>query len=325
MICKSPISTKHSKGALFPCGQCLPCTINSRRVWTHRIMLEAAQWPQNAFITLTFRDDCLPENGVSVTEHQEFMQKLRDQWRLATGQLIRFYMCGEYGDRTFRPHYHYAVFNFPPCVFHPRKPFVNGKYVPCNCHVCGFVTKVWGKGHVFIGSLEADSAQYVAGYVTKKMTKKDDPRLEKEIYDNITGEISKVRFNPEFSRSSRRPGIGASSVPGILEKYYSMGGLKGQDGSYQIPTTLRQGNRYMPLGRYLKGKLENEIQTEKASLAQIEARQMFGLLKGIKDNPSLYSRAIAQGSAGVAMQLVNSQRCLSIEQRFKRKGKSNEI
>ena len=44
----------------FGCGQCLPCRVNKRRLWTNRIMLESMCHDDNAFVTLTYNDDNIP-------------------------------------------------------------------------------------------------------------------------------------------------------------------------------------------------------------------------------------------------------------------------
>lgn len=268
-------------------------------------------WPTNAFLTVTFRDECLPKKGVTIEEHQLFMKNLRAQWHHATGQYFRFYMCGEYGEKTFRPHYHYALFNFPPCQ-NPNPWRGRGRFIPCNCNICRFVSKVWGKGHVFIGYLEPDSAQYIAGYVTKKMTKKDDKRLAHEVVDPDTGEVTIEYYHPEFSKQSRNPGIARAAVNVILDAHI-------RSAREELPSSLRQGSRMLPLGRYLKGKLQDETNQTPLSADALHARQMLSLLKDSK-NDTIFPRAIAQGSAAVAMRLVNAQRALKIEQRFQRKG-----
>ena len=48
------------------------------------------------------------------------------------------------------------------------------------------VESTWKKGHIMLGTLTHDSAQYVAGYVTKKMTSKADPRLDDRDWEGPT-------------------------------------------------------------------------------------------------------------------------------------------
>lgn len=326
MKCRYPMKIQGSR-AVRPCGRCLPCRVSIRRVWTHRIMLEALQWEENAFVTLTFRDSELPNCGVSVGEHQAFMKELRARWFEETGRTLRFYMCGEYGDKTFRPHYHYALFNFPSCEG-SGPTFFGRVYVPCQCKVCRFVTRVWKKGHVFIGRLELKSAQYIAGYVTKKMTKKDDVRLHREVLDEETGEVTHFYLNPEFSRSSRNPGIARFSVDVIVAACKE----KGQD----LPLALKHGSSYLPLGRYLRNKMY-EVSGEKAlSLAALETKQLRyvrDLVKASKESkeslPAKFLRSYFEDSAPhalvSAMEYIESQKCLQVEQRLKRRSIGHEI
>lgn len=312
MKCENPRAYKHTKGVPFPCGNCLPCLITRRRVWTQRIVSEASLWPSNAFVTLTYDDDHLPDFGVSTSEHQSFMKNLRTQWHDATGCFFRFYMCGEYGEKTFRPHYHYALFNFPTCC--GRGPTWRGKrFIPCTCNVCMFVSRVWGKGHVFIGNLEHNSAQYVAGYVTKKLTKKDDPRLKFELFDPSTGEIKIVSYNPEFSLMSRNPGLGAGAVDGIIKRWQ-------ESGLESLPNGIRVRDRFLPLGRYMKGKMNDILQETPLSLNQIEARQMLSLLRDIKGDPTLRSFALKYGSGEAVQKIFGQQKVLQVNQSFTRKG-----
>lgn len=317
MNCKNPISFRRRSEAPFPCGQCLPCRINYRRIWTHRILLESKLWPSNAFLTLTYRDEDLPEHGSLVPNHHRlFINNLRTQYAAKTGDRLRFYMVGEYGDKTFRPHYHYALFNFANCRG-PGPVWRGRKYIPCNCIVCAFISDVWGKGHIFLGKLEYESAQYVAGYVTKKMTKKDDPRLR--VIDSETGEIL-YRF-PEFTRMSRDPGIAAGAAD-VLAASIVKSNLD------TIPRVLRHGDKRLPFGRYLTGKIHEKTHLPPAepgeNLRKYETSQMLSMLISSKNDKKV-TTAIASGSAAIGMQLVNSQKSLQIEQRFKRKVKQHEI
>lgn len=310
MKCKYPEFVNRKKShALRPCGQCMPCRISDRRVKTHRLLLESYLWPHNSFVTLTFSDDNLPlDCGVSVSEHQCFMKNLREQWRIATGQLFRFYGVGEYGEKTFRPHYHYILFNFPSCV--GSGPAWHGNtFIPCHCRICSFVTRVWGKGHVFIGTATTESMQYVAGYVTKKMTAKDDPRLIRD--DGII-------WNPEFSKCSLRPGIASGAVADLVDKFNA-------SAMDELPVTLNHNGRHLPLGRYLKGKMREAVNEGPTTTTRMEVSQMHYMLARAK-NDTLHPSFIAGSSLAIALQLINRQEVLQIEQRYSRsKGSSHEI
>lgn len=228
-------------------------------------MLEAAQYESNAFVTLTYDDSKLPmssrELPTLAPEHlRNFLKRLR---KSVAPVRIRFYAVGEYGDESWRPHYHAALFNFPTCVRGRtlRRPESKNRALWSDCCVsCRLVGETWGKGDVDLGILEAASAQYVSGYVTKKMTRRDDFRL--------------LGREPEFARMSNRPGIAFSALWEIADqilKYDLDKSLPQGD----VPVTLRHGSRELPLGRYLRRKLRlligKEENTPAEALAIIEA------------------------------------------------------
>jgi len=221
-MCKKPFV----KGITpYPCGQCLPCRLNRRRLWTHRLLLEQRCHEFSSFFTPTYNDESLPVDGSLNPEHTRlWLMRLRS--RLGPARPLRYYLVGEYGDETFRPHYHAALFGVSRIEVE-------------------LVEETWGMGRCFPGDLTKESAAYIAGYVTKKMTKKDDPRLQ-------------GRY-PEFARMSLRPGIGALAVPVIADALSDKHGAKAIARDGDVPTSLNHGRSSLPLGRYLRRKLRDEL------------------------------------------------------------------
>lgn len=217
MLCAKPF---RSPAGEFGCGQCMPCRINKRRQWTARIVLESGLHAGSVFATLTYEDPA--PWSVSPRELQLFMKRLRFSY---PGPL-RFFGVGEYGDKTFRPHYHLALFGI-------------------SILDAGYVDKAWGHGFVHVGDLTTQSAAYIAGYVCKKMTAADDPRLEGR--------------HPEFARMSLRPGIGRRAMTGVASHLVSNGGSAALVKSGDVPGAARVDGKLMPIGRYLKGALRQEV------------------------------------------------------------------
>lgn len=231
MLCKNPYMIGIKPHG---CGQCMPCRLSKRREWTHRMMLEAAKSSSSAFVTLTYDDEHLPKDGsLNPRDLQLFIKKLRERVDFR----FRFYAVGEYGDQTSRPHYHIGLFGFPVCNF-LRTQHLRQK---C-CDVCHLIKSVWGMGGIDVGSLEKDSAQYLAGYITKKLTKPDDPLLN-------------GRY-PEFARMSRKPGIGHAAVEDINDAISDLN-------LDTVPSVLNHGGKEWPLGRYLKEKLRERLNIPK--------------------------------------------------------------
>lgn len=240
MVCKNPFQ---QGSHLFDCGRCLPCLLKRRRTWTHRILLEASQYADNAFITLTYSEETLPTSGSLIPEHLTlWLKRFRKAIEPAR---VRYYAVGEYGTESQRPHYHIVMFGYPNCRrgqsrfgLHPRMVTSVSK---C-CDHCDLISQTWEKGGIFVGALEIKSAQYVAGYVMKKMTWHQDQRLN-------------GRW-PEFARMSRRPGLGVGAMHDVADVLMRFNLDISQT---DVPSVLAHGRKQLPLGRHLRTKLRAMI------------------------------------------------------------------
>jgi hypothetical protein len=190
------------------CKQCTGCRQEYSRQWALRNMHEASLWLNNIFITLTYDNEHLPEHGTLVKkDFQDFMKRLRKKKRANQAQPIRYYQCGEYGDKFGRPHYHAILFN---TNFRDRE-IIQGQKGLTQSQT---LSKLWGKGHSSIGDVTFQSAAYVAGYVQKKINgqRKDaiDPGTGLKHYEIITPNGEIIEKQQEYSTMSRRPGIAGS-------------------------------------------------------------------------------------------------------------------
>lgn len=203
----------------LPCGRCIGCKLDRSLSWAGRIASEAKLYENNAFITLTYDDEHLPENGQLVKkDFQDFMKRLRHRYQgyeqvpgIDDGtkpNSIRYFMCGEYGELNDRPHFHACLLNFQ---FYDLKRFKrngHGDWI----YTSKQLTKLWGKGHCTTANVTVESAAYVARYVTKKIT----GQLADQHYQRLdvdTGEIYKLL--PEYATMSRKVALG---IP-FLNKY----------------------------------------------------------------------------------------------------------
>lgn len=179
-----------------PCGQCIGCRLERSRQWAIRCMHERQMHDESCFITLTYDDDHLPYAGTLVLEDfQKFMKRLRKK----VGP-VRFYHCGEYGEETFRPHYHALIYGWMP---NDKSLFSTSGDHPL--YSSSVLSALWPYGHSTFGDVSFDTAAYTAGYIRKKLT--GEQGVERYQYvDPDTGEI--VPIKPPYSTMSRRPGIG---------------------------------------------------------------------------------------------------------------------
>jgi len=197
----------------LPCGQCIGCRIERTKQWATRIMHENQMSDTSCFITLTYNDEHLPKDGSLNKKHfQLFMKRLRKKYE---GKKIRFFHCGEYGDKYLRPHYHAILFGVN---FFDRKNARRGDSGSIS-YESEILQELWSDatgpiGHAYVGDVTYESAAYVARYCIKKVNGKK----AFEHYKNInyeTGEIISERL-PEYITMSNRPGIGST----WYDKYY---------------------------------------------------------------------------------------------------------
>lgn len=210
------------KVMLIPCGQCIGCRIRQREDWTTRIELEARDYPKEQvwFITLTYDDDHVPGMIVKTGEImrkvqytwkpgekrpssvqillyedvQNFLKRLRKAYR---GKL-RYFVAGEYGEQTARPHYHMILYGWEPTdLENLYKIHHNGYY---NSK---WLANLWGMGQIQIAQAVPETYRYVAGYVTKKMY-----------------EIDGKKANEYYELGQTKPFACMSLKPGLGDHYY---------------------------------------------------------------------------------------------------------
>lgn len=114
-------------------------------------------------------------------------------------QKIRFFHCGEYGEKLGRPHYHACLFNFD---FEDKTLLKIVNDIPL--FTSPTLEKLWGKGFVSIGNVTFESAAYVARYIMKKING-DDADKHYEYINPLDGHT--YQRKPEYITMSRRPGI----------------------------------------------------------------------------------------------------------------------
>lgn len=186
----------------IPCGRCIGCRLQRSREWANRLMMELQYYEKAIFLTLTYDDEHLhifegvqPETGeiiktpgLVLEDLQKFIKDLRNKYR---GEKIRYFACGEYGDRYQRPHYHLIIFGYKPddAVFEFRSNMF-------NYFKSAEISELWSNGLHLFSDVSWDTCAYTARYVTKKLYGE-----ESEKYD-----LKNIRS--PFCIMSTRPGIG---------------------------------------------------------------------------------------------------------------------
>lgn len=217
----------------IPCGQCWSCRLTKAKMWSERIIHELETYgnKDSYFITLTYDPNHIPNNTVKVIrdgkyvnekvnlenggsldqrDMQLFIKRLRDYWKHHhNAENIRFFYCGEYGEKGGRAHYHLIIFGLTNLQEYLEYYFTTKdgnviyrqKMTDPDPEKNYIFDRLWKNGLVTVGSVTYNSANYVARYTLKKTFRKEEGLNEKEYYE-------KVGKYPEFIRMSRKPGIG---------------------------------------------------------------------------------------------------------------------
>lgn len=153
------------------CNRCEGCKAKKKQEWAIRIIHEAQYHEQNCFVTLTYDDDHLPPDGkIQKTDIQLWMKRLRKELD-KDGQKVRYFVTGEYGEKTRRPHYHAIIFghDFRGAGSYDIKHGMYGNKL---------LEDKWGMGQITISGFHNNRAFYTAGYVGKKIGDPDTFALQ---------------------------------------------------------------------------------------------------------------------------------------------------
>lgn len=155
MECIFPIKLKKQNWMAVPCGKCHFCLKRKALGWSVRLMAEHRDAKTSWFITLTYDNENLPINEKTFTPElrksdvQKFFKRLRKNHQY--NDKILYYLVGEYGDHTARPHYHCILFNSD---------------IPT-------IEKSWKLGHVYYGDVNMQSIMYTLSYMLKYQDRKN--------------------------------------------------------------------------------------------------------------------------------------------------------
>lgn len=218
---------------VYPCKNCISCLNMNRYHWVKKLELEKPNWQNTYFITITYNNENVP-NQLVVNDIQKFIKMLRKYIKD-----FKYFVCGEYGSKSYRPHYHMILFtNYELQLLH-LKNTNNGPLYDCK-----LLNKCWlYKGFIWVAyDFDSASFAYVATYSNKNYIKSNQNKLLKEFKEKLYilkqnyesnfimyCEIDRL-FNaiwykkPEFIIMSKKPpiasGVESVSSPSSLLKWF---------------------------------------------------------------------------------------------------------
>lgn len=281
----------------LPCGQCRSCRLEQARVWSVRLIHEAAHWDRfynlgSIFLTLTYDDEHLPFYGELVKHHlQDFLKRLR----FHSGAQFRYYGVGEYGSKCpdhkivdcsvcgpiQRPHFHVIVFGWSP----------EDKQMACRRdgepqYTSEIIGKAWKKGMHEFGSCTFESCNYVAGYILKKQ--KGDNQHVADHYCKYFPELNVwVDMPHEFAIMSRGQRTGAG---GIGKMFY----VEYKDDMYPSDETPVPGRGVIGKPPKFYDRMYEHEHPE--SMERIKEKRRDAMARSLVEGPTIESRAKVEDS-----------------------------
>lgn len=205
---------------MYPCGHCVACRKVQATAWGIRSYFESLCHDSSVFVRLSYDDEHLPPSrcplfsGSLVKEHiPSFMNRLR----YYCGNGIKYFACGEYGENTYRPHYHCILYGVPH-----NDPVFYDMFYSKTYQVYVGMCKAWPFGNITVGDVTASSCFYVSKY-TLKQTKEDFARLKE------------YKQQAPFRLMSRNPGIGSEYLNKIKYQIIQDGYIRFKGSKIQIP------------------------------------------------------------------------------------------
>ena len=170
-----------------PCGKCLACKKRRASHWSFRLNEEAKSSSSACFITLTYKNAPISENGFRTLEKRDFQLFLKKLRKKCPTNKLKYYACGEYGTQSYRPHYHAILFNLPKSLIENPQT----------------IADTWQHGHIHLANNNQLTINYVVGYMTK---------------GNFTRFNNQDDRTPEFSLMSKKMGMGYLTE--AMKNYY---------------------------------------------------------------------------------------------------------
>lgn len=109
---------------------------------------------------------------------------------------FRYVLCGEYGSKHLRPHFHLILFgvDFPDITFHEHR----GRY---DLYRSQTIEKCWRFGFSTLSHFDYANARYVASYVVKKALDSTPDDLEPPFFSGSKGKNGDGAYGaPWFDR-----------------------------------------------------------------------------------------------------------------------------
>lgn len=165
-------------GCWSKCGTCSSCMNEKANNWLVRNYYEEKRHVKKSFITLTYEHSPLI---LVKKDLQDYVKRLRTNLDRSTGEKIRIFTAGEYGDVNKRPHYHLIIYGWQD---------EKARYLDVNkkgnvYYTSDLIKDTWGQGRVSYQKFGTDEIAYLALYNTPNEIYKKEYLLNKNSLNKL--------------------------------------------------------------------------------------------------------------------------------------------
>lgn len=259
----------------IPCHHCIGCRLDYSRAWADRLMIELQRHETAYFVTLTYDDDHLdplrlvdlstgeigPFATLSKRDCQLFMKRLRKaHLKKYPDKKLMYYLAGEYGESTYRPHYHAIIFDL---VLDDLQLWTRSK--DFTYWTSDWLKEIWKNGRVIVAAVTWETCAYTARYIMKKQYGK-----------KAVDEYEKNGLQREFTLISTKPAIAREY---FFTKVLPTDQMKSRQNDVFIETA--EGGKKVRLPRYYD-RLYAEIDPAEMDLIKEERRADADIIQRLK-------------------------------------------
>lgn len=254
-----------NKPIYVDCNKCESCQLKYIAQLGTRARHELLYHTKAMFITLTVNnsnlDKVFPNNSLDHKEFQKFMKRLRI-WlqrkeykdRLEELPKVSYIMCGEYGEKFGRPHYHAVIFGYE--FDDLKQHHVKGNAIK-NSYRSPKLEKLWTYGFSQISKVNYEKCTYLAKYVAKAKAK------SKEEYSYVDLSTGEIKYKKKEYIVYPKGGLGKQyfmdNHSAILRRgYFELPMKRKQQGDGKTPAKVGIPRYYKKLAEQFFGQEYNE-------------------------------------------------------------------
>lgn len=217
----------HQAQRFVPCGRCSECLNQRSKMYALRCLLEAREHDEVCSLILTYDNDHLGDNVLNYDHVSSFFKRLRRYVEYRYGKTgLRFFTCGEHGEKRDRMHWHMIVFGWKPHKDREQFDFYESLSQKKQRVRSLKLQELWKQGYVDVSETFDDShCFYISRYVQKKFV--------------IGSDLDSTIKQPMREKKFCSPGLGNEYFFKHMRTFLREGKIEVAGHTYAIPRCFK--------------------------------------------------------------------------------------